>query len=110
MANVRTSDTKDKARKVIVSPRNNEAYKEGYAEANGMKIPFDTPVVLAPNVIKALENQKEPVKVDGEETIYDIMEKFKVDMKKAAVIMQERKNQGLGSTIAWKRKYVVNFL
>jgi len=110
MANVKTSKSENKPRKVMVIPRSNEGYKEKFCIANGKRIPFENPVVLTPMDIKAIENQKEPIKVSGGETVYDIMDKLQVDQKKAAAILAQKQNEGLDQKIAWKSKYIVQYL
>ena len=110
MANIKTSKSENKPRKIMVIPRNNEGYKEKFCVANGKRIPFETPVVVTPADVKAIENQKEPIKVSGKETVYDIMEKLQVDQKKAAAILAQKESDGMNSRISWKSKYIVQYL
>jgi len=110
MANIKTSKSENKARKVMIIPRSNDTYKERFVFANGKKIAFETPVVLAPNDIKTIENQREAIKVSGNESVYDIMNKLQVDQKKAAAILANKKEQGMTDRISWKSKYIVQYL
>ena len=106
MANIKKGATK--AGKYIVIPRSNETYQEKYAVANGKKIPFETPVMLSDNDVRALENQKEPMKANSNMTVYEVMDKYQVDQKKATQILRAQASEGnMGTRIAWKAKYIV---
>ncbi len=107
MANIKTSKKIDKGVRVVVIPRSNETYKEKFAIANGKRIRFETPTVISENDIRAIENQKEPIKVSGSETVYDIMEKLQVDQKKAAAVLANKRQNDMDSRISWKSKYIV---
>jgi hypothetical protein len=110
MANIKTSKSEHKPKKVIVIPRSNETYKERFAIANGKRAPFETPTVLSENDIRAIKNQKEPIKTTGSETVYDIMEKLQVDQKKAAAILANKRANDMDSRISWKQKYIVQYV
>jgi hypothetical protein len=110
LANIKTSESKNKARKAIVIPRTNDGYKEKFAIANGKRISFERPCMLTPDDVKALENQKEPIQVSGGETVYDIMQKLQVDQKKAAAILANKQANNLNNSISWKQKYIVQYV
>ena len=57
--------------------------------------------------IKVIENQKEPIKEKGDESVYDIMNKLQVDQRKAIEIMKARQANEMDTRIAWKAKYIV---
>jgi hypothetical protein len=106
MANIKKNATQ--AGKYIVIPRSQQTYEEKFAVANNKKIPFETPVVLTDNDVKALERQKEPLKRDSHATVYEIMDKYRVDQKKAAKILQAQQSSGeMGTRIAWSKKYIL---
>ena len=112
MANIKKSETKAselKAKQFIILPRNQETYAEKFAVANGRKLPFETPVSLRPNDIKAIEQQKEPFQTSETMTIYEVMEKYSVDQTKAAEIVKAQAThpEMAGSTIKWRPKYLL---
>lgn len=109
MANIKKADADKKPQKYIVIPRNQDTYTEGYAIANGRRIPFETPVTLREQDVLALKSQKEPFQTSEQMTVYEAMEKFQVDQAKAAQIVQAaaRHPEMNGSTIKWREKYIL---
>jgi hypothetical protein len=108
MANIKKSDKDIKPSKYMIIPRNQATYEEKFAVVNGRKLPFETPVMLSVNDVKAIERQKEPFQVDSNLTVYEAMEKYQVDQKKAAQIVQaQSKVKDMGKTIKWRSKYIL---
>ncbi len=109
MANIKTSDSKTKSRKFIILPRDQETYNEKFAIANGRQLPFETPVTLRPDDVKAIENQKEPFQTSDQMTVYEAMEKFSVDQTKATEIVQAaaKHPEMTGAQIKWRPKYIL---
>jgi len=107
MANVKKNA--DKSGKYVIIPRNEETYKEGFAVANRRRLPFETPVTLSKQDVDALENQKEPVKTTNRLTVYEVMEKYQVDQKKASQIVQAQAQHPDigGTTIKWRPKFIL---
>jgi hypothetical protein len=109
MANIKKSATDRKAKQYMILPRNQETYKEKFAVVGRKKLPFETPVTLTMAEVKTIEHQKEPFQEDKELTVYEVMEKYQVDQKKAAEIVQA---QALhpeigGKSIKWRSKYLL---
>jgi len=95
--------------KYLVIARSTETMKEQYAWANGVQIPFETPVGLSDAQITALKRQKEPIQIEKTTTVMDIMEKHAVDQAKAnqmLKLIQENPEQG-GKRITYVSKYIV---
>jgi hypothetical protein len=109
MANVKKNDKDIKPAKYIIIPRDQNTYNEKFAIANMKKLPFETPVTLTMNDVKALENQKEAFQSDNTMSIYEIMEKYQVDQKKAAEIAKAQSVHPEigGKTIKWRSKYIL---
>jgi hypothetical protein len=109
MANVKKSDTDKKAGKYIIIPRDQNTYDEKFAIANMRRLPFETPVTLSHQDVLALENQKEPFQMDNKMTVYEAMEKYQVNQKKAAEIVQaQSKHPEIGGKIIkWRSKYIL---
>ena len=109
MANIKTSKTDTKPQRYIILPRNQDTYEEKFAIANGRKLPFETPVSLRPNDIKALEQQKEPFQTTDTMTVYEAMEKFSVDQAKASEIIKASAShpEMNNSSIKWRNKYLL---
>jgi len=109
MANIKKADSDTKPQKYIIIPRSEKVYEEMYAIANGRKLPFETPVTLRPNDVKALEQQKEPFQTSEQMTVYEAMEKFSVDQAKATQIVKAAAMhpEMTGSTIKWRPKYIL---
>ena len=109
MANVKKSATDKKSGKYIIIPRNQDTYEEKFAVANMRRLPFETPVTLSEADVKALENQKEPFQTDNKLTVYEAMDKYQVDQKKAAQIVQAQAQHPDigGKTIKWRPKYLL---
>ena len=109
MANIKKAEKDIKPQKYIILPRDTNTYNEKMAIANGRRLPFETPVTLRPNDVKALNNQKEPFQTTDTMTIYEAMEKFSVDQEKAAEIVkaQQLHPEMSGSSIKWRSKYIL---
>ena len=109
MANIKKASADKKPGRYIIIPRDQNTYKEKFAVAGTRKLPFEVPVTLRPQDVAALEHQKEPFQVDIEMTIYDVMDKYQVDQKKAAQIMsaQSQHPEIGGKTIKWRSKYIL---
>ena len=90
-------------------PRDDKTYEEKFAVCNMRKLPFETPVTLSDNDVKTLENQKSPIQLDNQLTVYEAMEKYQVDQKKASQIVQAQAQHPEigGKTIKWKEKYIL---
>ena len=99
----------DKPKRFIILPRDAATYEEKFAIANGRKLPFETPVSLRPNDVKALEQQKEPFQTTDQMTVYEAMEKFSVDQAKASEIVQAQAihPEMASSQIKWRSKYLL---
>jgi len=109
MANVKKAKEDTKAGRYMIIPRDDKTYKEKFAVCNMRKLPFETPVTLSSNDVAALENQKVPIQLDNELTVYEAMDKYQVDQKKAAQIVQaQAKHPEIGGkVIKWKSKYIL---
>ncbi len=104
-----TKKKEEVAKKFVILPRNQETYKEKFAVANGRKLPFETPVSLRPNDVRAIEQQKEPFQTSDTLTVYEVMDKYSVDQTKASEIVkaQAKHPEMAGSTIKWRPKYLL---
>ena len=109
MANVKKSMADNKSQRYMIIPRTQDTYEEKYAIANGRKVPFETPLTLSSKEVKSLEHQKEAFQTDNHLTVYDAMEKYQVDQKKAATIVaaQAQHKEIGGKTIKWRSKYIL---
>ena len=88
--------TKEKRIKVIVKPATDNAYKEGYAKANGKVIPFEVPVIVNENDIKVLERIKEPKRVDKNSIdIHKIMDDLQITQETANKVAKRSKEDGM---------------
>jgi lipopolysaccharide export LptBFGC system permease protein LptF len=108
-AAIKKNDKDKKDGKYIIIPRNQDTYNEVFAVANMRRLPFETPVTLSSNDVKALENQKEAFQADKKMTVYEAMEKYQVDQKKAAQIVQAQAQHPDigGKVIKWRSKYIL---
>ena len=98
--------------KIIVKPATDNAYKEGYAKANGKVIPFDVPVIVEQSDIKVLERMKEPKKVSNKQIdVRNIMNQMQISQEKANKIarMSEKENMQNGQ-IRYVPKYFVQIV
>jgi len=96
-------------KKYIVIARSTETIKEMYAIAGTKRIPFDEPVFLTDKDIVALKRQREPIQVEKQVTVRDIMEKHRVSQGKAqemAKLIANNPDQG-GKKITFVSKYLV---
>ena len=102
--------TKNKERqKYIVIARSTETIKEQYAIAGTKKIPFDEPVFLSDRDIAALKRQKEPIQVEKQVSVREIMDKHRISQTKAqemAKLIADNPDQG-GKRITFVSKYIV---
>lgn len=77
----------DKLITVIVKPATDNAYKEGYAFANGKVIPFDVKVKLEDRDIKVLQSRREARKVDPNGVnVHELMDQLRIPQEKANAI------------------------
>ena len=103
------SKSTDKPRRYIVVARSQDTIKEGYAFANGKRIPFETPVVLSDAQVATIKHQKEPIQVEKSVSVHEIMQQHQVSQTKAsemAKLIAENPDQG-GKKIAYVNKYIV---
>ena len=109
MANIKKAKTDMKPGKYIIIPRSQNTYQEKYAIAGARRLPFETPVTLTPKDVAALEHQKEPFQTDNKMTVYEAMEKYQVDQKKASDIVaaQAQHPEIGGKKITWRSKYII---
>jgi len=109
MANIKKASNDKKPGKYMIIPRDQNTYNEKFAVANGKKLPFETPITLSTADVKALEHQREPFQVDNQLTVMDAMDKYQVDQKKAAQIVQAQAQHPEigGKTIKWRNKYII---
>ena len=104
-----TKETVKKRPKYLVIARSTETMKEMYAWANGVKVPFETPVALSDVQVSTLKRQREPIQIEKNTTIRDIMDQHQVDQGKANAMLkliQENPDQG-GKKITYVSKYIV---
>jgi len=107
MATVKKETTKRKLYMVIA--RSTETMKEMYVWANGVQIPFETPLPLTDTQIATIKRQREPIQIEKTTTVRDIVEKHQVDQAKANQMLKliaENPEQG-GKKITYVDKYIV---
>jgi len=98
-----------KAGKYIVIPRSNEALKERFAIANGKRVPFDTPVILNADDVTVLKHQREPIQMEGEVNVHQIMDELRVPQAQANKIAEARaNNKDMSKRLQWVPKYSVH--
>ena len=93
----------------LVIPRNNETLKEGFAVCGTKRVPFDSPVPLSDKDVESLKRQREPIQIEKQVSVREIMQKHQVDQNKAnqmARMIQENPDQG-GKSIEFVSKYIV---
>jgi hypothetical protein len=87
---------KSKKVKIIVKPATDNAYKEGYAKANGKIIPFDVPVIVDENDVRVLERIKEPKRMDKNAIdVHRIMDDLQITQEKANRIARMSEKEGM---------------
>ena len=102
--------TKEKAQQYVVIARSTETIKEKVAMAGKRAIPFETPVFLSGQELQSLRRQKEPIQVEKQVSVMEIMEKHRVSQAKAnemARLISENPDQG-GKKITFVSKYIVS--
>ena len=100
---------KKERQKYLVIARSPDTMKELTAFANGKHIPFDTPVYLTEKQINSLKRQREPIQIEKQISVREIMEKHQVNQTKAnemAKLIAQDPNQG-GKKIQYVAKYIV---
>jgi hypothetical protein len=101
---------KEERTKYIVIARSTDTIKEMYAIAGNKRIPFDEPVYLNKRDIESLKRQREPIQVEKQVSVRDIMNKHQVSQVKAqemAKLISENPDQG-GKQITFVSKYVIS--
>ena len=101
--------TKTKPTLYLVIARNNETLKEGYAVAGTKRIPFDTPVALNDRDIESIKRQREPIQIEKQINVREIMQQHQVSQTKAnemAKMISANPDQG-GKKIEFVSKYIV---
>ena len=107
MAKVRASAERAAAVKCVVIPRTNDAIKEKILKVNGKVIPFDREVMLTENDIRTINGMKEPMKVEKDVNVHEIMEKMQIPQSEANRIAEARMRAGGESSFSWVQKYTV---
>ena len=111
----KTSDKSTK-KKYIVIPLSQQSRKEGYAICNAnsamgaKKIPFEKPILLSDEEVSALKRQREPILVDKDINVHEIMDKHRISQAKAnklAQAIESDKSMG-GQRITFTPKYHVS--
>ena len=111
MANVTTSRSKQKAKekiKVKIIPLTENARKLNYVRINGKVLPFEVPIIINEQDLKALKNMKEPRKVDSGVNVHQIMETLQIPQEKANKIAKQRDIEN--SKLQWIKKFHVEIL
>jgi hypothetical protein len=85
-----------------IIPRTSDAQKEPFVKVNGKTFPIDIPVPLTENDKRVIKNYKEPMMIDKEFNIYQLMDELKVSKQEAVKIAQAR---GKNSAMRWVNKY-----
>ena len=94
----------------IIIPRSNETIKEQYAVAGTKRLPFNVPLRLSKKDVMLLRRQKEPIQVDKQINVHEIMDKFSIDQQKAnkmAKLTEANPEMG-GKSIQFVSKYIVS--
>ena len=114
MANIRTSESKAKAKKSImvkVLPATDNSRRLGYARINRKVIPFDVPVKVSEQDLIGLRHQKEPTnKANKTINVDKIMNELQVPQEKANKIARMNESQNMNSKIEFIPKYFVQVL
>lgn len=107
MANIKTSKAKEGPVKCVVIPRTNDAIRERFVKVNGKTVPFDREVYLTENDIKTIQGMKEPMKVEKDVNVHEIMEKMQIPQSEANRIAEARMRNGGESSFSWVPKFSV---
>ncbi len=94
----------------LVIARNNETLKEGYAVAGPKRIPFDTPIALNDKDVESLKRQREPIQIEKQVNVRELMQKHQVSQTKAnemARMISANPDQG-GKKIEFVSKYILS--
>ena len=105
---------KNAKKQYVIIARSQETMKEGFAVVNAggrmaRRIKFETPVYLTDTEVNAIKRQKDPVQIDKEISVYEIMEKYKIPQEKAGRLaqkIQQDPSMG-GKSIDFVSKYIV---
>jgi len=108
--NVNKSKKTKKTYKVIVTPVDSMDFDESFAIANGVKIPFETPVEISEDMYKALVRQKIPYKSPKRLNVQEVMDRFKVKQEVAWEIIKNTENNQMNEEIKWRQRYNVRSL
>ncbi len=104
MAKAKSQDGKVK---VIVKPATDNADREGFVKVNGKIIPFDIPVIVTENDVKAIERIKEPRRVNSKTDPRVIMEQLRISQEKANRIARLQEKENLNASVRYVNKYFV---
>ena len=105
----KAQQTREQPKAYIVIARNNETLKEGGAKAGFRDVPFDRPVLLTAKEVEALKRQREPIQIEKQVSVRELMEKHQIDQHKAiemAKLIEANPQQG-GKSIEFVSKYIV---
>ncbi len=97
-----------KNKRYVVVPRTNEGYKEIYAVAGTVKVPFGQPVHLTEEQLAGLNNQKEAVKATGQITPYDLARDKGISIDKAVEMIGKMGNTVKPGELSWLPRYSVH--
>ena len=90
---------------VVIVPRSNNGYKEGYAQCGSKKIPFNVPVRLSDHEKHLIERQKEASINEKGQNPYEIAKDRGISMEQAMKMAEQMGSNN--QQIAWRPMYSV---
>ena len=114
MAGKTTAEAK-KYKKYIIIPNSREARQEGYVTVSTGEfrtsriLPFEKPIPLTEKEVAALKRMKEPIQVDRDIDVHEIMDRHRITQDKANLIARrmDQDPQMGGKRISFTPKYTV---
>ena len=111
----KTQSGKSGRRNYIVIPLSPQARKEGYAICNAnsamgaKRIPFEKPIPLTEAEVAVLKRQRDPMTIEKDISVSEIMDKHRIPADKARKLAQqiERDPDMGGKRIVFQPKYHV---
>lgn len=114
MAEVITSERRQKAKnsiRVKVIPVTDNSRRMDFVKVNNKIIPFDVPVVINEDDLKALRGLKESVrKTNDFINVRKIMDDLQISQEKANMIARMKETNEMNSSVDFVPKYYVQIL
>lgn len=112
MANIKVASVEEtKGLRVIITPTDTRDYAEEYAVSGVKKIPYGKPVIIGPNDMAQLKQQRHPIQISNKINVHEIMDTMRISQEKANQVARQMANEpDMNKSFRYVPKYNIEVL